>query len=74
LDRANISYRLPVLGGRISGGRLQANALIAGLKIQVRTGKAPWRAYTGPIAVKGPALLRTLSPDGRRVSRTAQAN
>ena len=74
LDRANINYRLPVPGARVTGGLLQVNAPIAGLKIQVRTAAAPWRAYNGPIAVKGPALLRTLSPDGRRVSRMVRAN
>ena len=70
LDRAKISYRLPVPGARIANGLLQANTPIAGLKIQYRVGGAPWRTYDGPIAVKGPALLRTLSPDGHRVSRT----
>jgi len=40
LDRANITYRIPVPGGRVNGGRLEANAPIAGLKIQYRTGTA----------------------------------
>jgi hexosaminidase len=70
LDRQNISYRLPVPGARVRDGLLQANAPIAGLKIQYRAGAGPWRAYHGPVAVKGPVALRTLSPDGRRVSRT----
>ena len=51
-----------------------ANAPIAGLKIQVRVGKAAWRTYEGPIAITGPVLLRTLSPDGRRVSRMVSVN
>lgn len=70
LDRVNISYRLPVPGARVIDGRLQANAPIAGLKIQYRVGTEPWRVYDGPVAVQGPVALRTLSPDGRRVSRT----
>jgi hexosaminidase len=53
---------------------LQANAPLAGLKIQYRTGKAPWRIYHGPVAVAGPVALRTLSPNGRRVSRTVGIN
>ena len=74
LDRANITYRIPVPGGRVNGGRLEANAPIAGLKIQYRTGTAAWRAYSGPVAVKGPVALRTLSPDGRRVSRAIEVH
>jgi hexosaminidase len=74
LDRANIAYRLPVPGGRIENGQLRANAPIAGLKIQVRIGAAPWRAYTGPFPVKGPVALRTVSPDGHRISRSVVAN
>ena len=69
LDVAKIAYRLPVPGARITGGLLQANAPIAGLKIQYRVGKTPWRIYNGPVAVTGPVQLRTLSPDGHRVSR-----
>jgi hexosaminidase len=74
LDRANMNYRLPVPGARVTGGRLEANAPIAGLKIQYRIGNAPWRAYHGPIAAKGPVALRTLSPEGRRVSRMVGVN
>jgi len=38
LDRANIRLQAPVPGaGRLTGGRLEANAPVAGLKIQVRT-------------------------------------
>jgi hexosaminidase len=74
LDRADIHYRLPVPGAHVTGGVLQANAPIAGLKIQYRAGKAPWRIYRGPTAVKGPVALRTLSPDGHRVSRSVVVN
>jgi hexosaminidase len=74
LDLANITYRLPVPGARITGGVLEANAPIAGLKIQYRSGTAPWRRYNGPVAVNGPVTLRTLSPDGKRGSRTVSVN
>ena len=74
LDRQHITYRLPVPGARVTDGVLEANAPLAGLKIQYRTATAPWRIYHGPVAVTGPALLRTLSPDGRRVSRTVGTN
>jgi hexosaminidase len=74
LDRAKISYRLPVPGARITGGILEANAPIAGLKIQYRTAAAAWRVYNGPVAVQRPVTLRTLSLDGRRVSRMVSLN
>jgi hexosaminidase len=74
LDRANIRYRIPVPGARINDGRLEANAPIAGLKIQYRSDKTPWRTYRGPVAVKGPVTLRSLSPDGHRVSRAVSVN
>jgi len=74
LDRAKISYRLPVPGARLADGVLQANAPISGLKIQFRSGGTPWRFYRGPIAVKGPVALRTLSPSGDRASRSVVVN
>ena len=74
LDRANIRYRLPVPGARIADGVLEANAPITGLKIQYRSGKGPWRSYRGPVAANAPVSLRTLSPDGRRPSRTVAIN
>jgi len=73
LDRVNIPYRLPVPGARVTNGQLEANAPIAGLNIQYRTGKA-WRNYSGPVAVTGPVTLRTLSPDSKRGSRTVNVN
>ena len=73
LDRVNIPYRLPVPGARVTNGQLEANAPIAGLNIQYRTGKA-WQNYSGPVAVTGPVTLRTLSPDSKRGSRTVNVN
>jgi hexosaminidase len=53
---------------------MEANAPLAGLKIQYRTAATPWRTYHGPVAVTGPVHLRTLSPDARRVSRIVGLN
>jgi hexosaminidase len=74
LDRMNIGYRLPVPGARLSAGLLEANVPIAGLKIQYRAGDGAWHGYSGPVAVQGPVALRTLSPDGRRFSRSISIN
>lgn len=69
LERAGIRYRLPTPGGRIVAGMLEANAPVAGLTIQYRSGTMGWRRYTGSVAVSGKVALRTVSPDGRRFSR-----
>ena len=74
MDRANISYRLPVPGGRMASGKLEANAPVAGLKIQYRSGNGAWQTYKSPVAVAGPVALRTLSPNGRRFSRAVSVN
>jgi hexosaminidase len=74
LDRVKITYRLPVPGARVTNGQLEANAPIAGLKIEYRSGTAPWRNYNGPVVVNGPVTLRTLSPDSKRGSRTVNVN
>jgi hexosaminidase len=70
LDSAGIGYRLAPPGGRISGGRLEANSEFPGMRIEYRTGSGRWRPYRGPVAVSGPVELRTRSPDGRRASRS----
>ena len=56
----------------MNDGRLEASGPIAGLKIQYRAGKGPWRIYNAPVAIDGPVTLRTLSPDGKRVSRAVE--
>lgn len=70
LDRAGIDYRLAPPGARVANGRLEANAEFPSLEIQYRVGQSDWRPYAGPVAVNGPVMLRTRSPDGSRFSRT----
>jgi hexosaminidase len=70
LDSAAVDYRLAPPGARIVNGRLQANTEFPGTKIEYRVGQDQWRPYTKPVSVKGPAELRTRTPDGRRASRT----
>ncbi|WP_443748751.1 family 20 glycosylhydrolase [Asticcacaulis solisilvae] len=70
LDTAGIAYRLPVPGARIADGKLEANAPIAGLKIEYRIANGRWVPYSGPVAVTGEVAVRTVAPSGRRVSRT----
>ncbi len=69
LDAAGLTYRLPVPGAHIAGGKLEANTPIAGLAIQYKQ-TGTWKPYTGPVAVSGPVSLRIVSPNGKRVSRT----
>jgi hexosaminidase len=70
LDREGLTYRLPVPGARITGGVLEANVSYANLTIQYRTQGGHWTRYTAPVDVKGKVDLRTVSPNGKRFSRT----
>ena len=69
LDAAGLTYRLPVPGARLAGGVLEANVAYGNLAIQYRTRGGKWTTYSGPVAVKGPLELRTISPNGLRGSR-----
>lgn len=72
LDKTGIQYRLPVPGARVVDGKLEANIALPGLAIEysVDMGKS-WQQYdasTQP-AVTGEVMVRSVSPDGKRVSR-----
>lgn len=70
LDKANIQYRLPVPGARITNGQLEANIAFPGLTIEysVNDGKS-WATYSAPVAVQGKVFVRSSSPDSKRKSR-----
>ncbi|CAI2086737.1 beta-N-acetylhexosaminidase [Serratia ficaria] len=72
LDKGGVSYRLPVPGARVTGGKLEANISLPGLGIEYSTdGGKQWQRYdanAGP-AVSGEVLVRAVSPDGKRYSR-----
>ena len=72
LDQAGVAYRLPPPGARITGGKLQANVAYGGLDIDYQTGDKTWQRYQGEVTVQGPVRLRTVSPDGKRFSRTVR--
>ncbi|MBO2682712.1 carbohydate-binding domain-containing protein [Shewanella algae] len=74
LDKAGVHYRLPLPGGRIKDGKLEANIIFPGLKIQYRRPGAEWQEYRGPVAIAAPLELRSVSPDGRRYSRVQPLN
>ncbi|WP_414147235.1 beta-N-acetylhexosaminidase [Erwinia sp. BNK-24-b] len=73
LDKAGIHYRLPVPGARIADGKLEANIALPGLIIEysVDEGKN-WRRYEANMqpTVAGKVMVRSVSPDGKRFSRT----
>jgi hexosaminidase len=69
LDTDGIAYRLPPPGARLTGAVLEANIAYGDLAIQYRAHGGGWKRYTGPVEVKGPVDLRSVAPDGKRVSR-----
>lgn len=60
-----VNYRVPLPGGRISGGTLTANVRNPGMTVEYSTDGIRWRTYTGPAAVGSYALTRTRAADGR---------
>ena len=76
LDRQGVAYRLPVPGARIVNGRLEANVALPGLTIQYSQDGVTWQDYQAeakPNVEKG-VWVRTLSPDGKRSSRSEQVS
>lgn len=72
MDKAGVSYRLPVPGARIIGGKLEANIALPGLGIEYSTdGGKQWQRYDDKArpAVTGDVQIRAISPDGKRFSR-----
>lgn len=60
-----VNYRIPLPGGKISGGTLSANVRNPGMAIEYSTDGVHWQAYGGPAEVGAYALTRTRSADGR---------
>ncbi|CAI1046895.1 beta-N-acetylhexosaminidase [Serratia quinivorans] len=72
LDKGGVSYRLPVPGARVMGGKLEANISLPGLGIEYSTdGGKQWQRYDAKAkpGVSGEVLVRAVSPDGKRYSR-----
>lgn len=72
MDKAGVSYRLPVPGARVIGGKLEANIALPGLGIEYSTdGGKQWQRYDDKArpAVAGDVQIRAVSPDGKRFSR-----
>ncbi|MDX7988943.1 beta-N-acetylhexosaminidase [Xenorhabdus sp. 12] len=72
LDKAGVSYRLPVPGGRIIDGIFEANIALPGIAIQysLDDGKT-WQIYNDRQrpSVSGQVKIRSVSSDGKRFSR-----
>lgn len=76
LDQAGVEYRLSVPGARVVGGVLEANVDLPGLPIQYSLDGKRWSAYDAAAKpqVSGKVYLRTVSFDGKRVSRVTEVN
>ncbi|MDC9596371.1 beta-N-acetylhexosaminidase [Xenorhabdus anantnagensis] len=72
LDKAKTSYRLPVPGGRIVSGTLEANIALPGIAIQysLDNGKT-WQVYNDRQRphVSSNVKIRSVNIDGKRFSR-----
>lgn len=72
LEKMGIAYRVAPPGARIANGKLEANSMFPGTSIEYRIADGAWTRYSGPVAVNGPADLRSRSADGKRASRTVR--
>ncbi|HTN41699.1 MAG TPA: family 20 glycosylhydrolase, partial [Asticcacaulis sp.] len=70
LDREQVAYRLPPPGARITGGIFEANLAYGDLKIQYRPAGGKWRIYKDAVEVNGAVEVRSVTPDGKRFSRS----
>lgn len=63
------NYRIPLPGGIITNGKLQANTELPGLTIRYTTdGKEPDKnspVYAGPVPVSGPVMLKAFDASGK---------
>lgn len=76
LDQAGVEYRLSVPGAKVVKGVLEANVDLPGLPIEFSTDGQSWTRYDAgnkPM-VSGTVYLRTVSFDGKRVSRVTEVN
>ncbi len=73
LDDSGIAYRVPVPGADISSGILRANTSMPGITVEYSAdGGKQWLRYDPLKApkVSGDLLVRSVSPDGKKFSRT----
>ncbi|MCL1036858.1 carbohydate-binding domain-containing protein [Shewanella submarina] len=70
LDIAGVEYRLPTPGAVVREGKLFANTIFPGLKVEYRSGEGEWQVYTPGTEVSLPVAVRSVAPDNNRRSRT----
>ncbi|WP_241242154.1 family 20 glycosylhydrolase [Thalassotalea sp. G2M2-11] len=69
LDLANVTYRLPTVGAKITDGTLYANIAFPGVNIQFQEGNGPWQYYRQATKVSGDVRVRAISSNGERAGR-----
>lgn len=74
LTQDDVEYYLPVPGGQIVNGKLEANVDLPEMVIQYSEDNGDsWQEYTKKVSVAGDVLLRTIAIDGR-YSRETKVN
>lgn len=72
MDRVGIAYRLPVPGGRITNGMLEANTALPGVIIEYSEDDGKhWQRYDNnarPV-IKRNVMIRSVTDNGKRYSR-----
>ncbi|MFT5757456.1 MAG: hexosaminidase [Alteromonadaceae bacterium] len=69
LEKFDIGYRLPTVGGVIKNGLLHANIAFPGIVIEYQDNSGQWVTYKEPNKVLGDVSIRSRSYDGQRTGR-----
>lgn len=64
MSNLGVTYNLPVPGGKVTNGKLEANVAFPGLAIEYSTDGSDWKRYSKPTAVSGKVWLRSRSESG----------
>lgn len=74
LSQDEVAYYLPVPGGQINKGKLEANVALPGMTVQYSVDNGvSWQDYSKKVSVSNAVLLRTKGTDGR-YSRVTKVN
>ena len=69
LDKADVFYRIPTIGGKIIDNQLHLNSTLPGLAMEYKTETSNWQTWNKPVTVDGDVLIRARSKDLARAGR-----
>ncbi|KGK00997.1 family 20 glycosylhydrolase [Thalassotalea sp. ND16A] len=74
LDKADIFYRIPTVGGKIIDGKLHINSAYPNLHLEYMEQGKTWKTWTNSVEVTGKVAIRARSTDRQRAGRSLFLN